>query len=96
MRVPVIRRIATWGQGEIISPCGLQGQSPCFWCAFTKADLRSKFAPRTTLCAPQGHALGGRMPDTHLVAWITMRKNTTTALSYPVTATLTVAGYPDG
>ncbi len=63
-----------WGQGEIISPCGLSGRSPDFWRAFTQANLRSKLAQRATICAPQGHALGGRQPDMHHVAWITMRK----------------------
>ncbi len=52
----------TWGQGEIISPCGMQGRSPCFWRAFNEADLRSKSAQRALICAPQGHALGGRSP----------------------------------
>ena len=55
------------GAGEIISPAGVQGQSPCIWRAFTEANLRSKLAPRATICAPQGHALGGRSPTFTLV-----------------------------
>jgi hypothetical protein len=43
------------------------------WRAFTEAALRSQSAQRAKICAPQGH-LGGRMPDTHRVAWTMMRQ----------------------
>ncbi len=65
----------TWGPGEIISPGGCRAEPCCNGRAFTEADLRSKSAQRAQICAPQGHALGGRTPDMHRVAWMTVQKN---------------------
>jgi hypothetical protein len=55
-------------------PLRVQGSALLKWRAFTEADLRSKSAQRAQIGAPQGHALGGRTPDTHRVAATTMRK----------------------
>ncbi len=43
-------------------PLRVQGGALLKWRAFTEADLRSKSAQRAQICAPQGHALGGRSP----------------------------------
>jgi hypothetical protein len=45
-------------------PWRVQGGALLQWRAFTEADLGlPKSAQRAQICAPQGHASGGRTPD---------------------------------
>ncbi|MBF0096348.1 MAG: hypothetical protein HQM04_02835 [Magnetococcales bacterium] len=52
----------------------VQGGALLKWRAFNEADLRSKSAQRAQICAPQGHASGGRQPDMHRVVGVWLAK----------------------